>query len=207
MARIVASRSGFWGGVSQYRMRWGLREASFKKASDRTGRNGFHDPAFEGFVGNFAGCPLTDGASTVFWVFTDDGHDLTPLFGSEGSRSSGTRDIGEMVLDVQGGQGMLGNLVPALSPVTDPVFTDTKDPGGLACSVSQSEQENDPGAGNQALLCGGTFGEFLQGMTLLCGDMDRYRFGSRHRRKVLWKRDTFIIGWHVSQLENYRNNP
>ena len=63
-------------------------------------RNGFYDLALDGFIGDFAYGPVTDGTSAVLWVLTRQGHDLTPLLGSDGGRLARFWSIREPLVNV-----------------------------------------------------------------------------------------------------------
>ena len=125
---------------------------------------------------------MTEGTPTLFGVFTDQGHDLAPLLGGEGGGSSGTGQVCQVHFYVQSRQRVIVHFAPAAFPEADRIFTDAQDTGGLSCAISEDGHENDPGAGHETLLCGGSLDEFLQGMTLLVGDLDGNRFRSRHGR-------------------------
>ena len=57
--------------------------------------DGRNNAAFAGLIGQFAWCPMADGACRRLRRLTGQGEDLAPLLGAEGGRSPGACGVRE----------------------------------------------------------------------------------------------------------------
>ena len=78
--------------------------------------------ATDGFVGNFAVRPMTEGASALFWVFAGQRHDLTPLLGGQGGWCAASRRIGKPEAHVGFAPSGGSAVAPALFPMAHTVL-------------------------------------------------------------------------------------
>src|SRR6266849_8395058 len=78
-------------GVSQYRIRCGLRSASFEQPPGMTWRDPLDDAPTHDLVRQLAVAPLADGSVRIGWPLTGQGDDLAHLLRCEARRSTTDR--------------------------------------------------------------------------------------------------------------------
>src|ERR1700689_875355 len=110
------------------------------------GRNALYDLALDGFVGHFACGPMADRASALRWVFTREGHDLTPLFGRDSGRASTAGGIQKPISHLGFSESGLSPLTPVLFPVTHTVLAQMQVACDGSCGMAQIGHENNAGA-------------------------------------------------------------
>src|SRR6266700_7090796 len=119
-------------GVSQYRIRWGLRSASFEQPPGMAWRDPLDDASTHDFVRQLAVAPLADGSVGIGWPLTGQGDDLAHLLRCEARRSTTPRGIGQPLGDAD----CLQRYVPKREPAPPPM---------ARCLVIQVEPTRDLG--------------------------------------------------------------
>jgi len=123
---------------------------------------------------------MADGASALLWVFTGEGHDLTPLFGGNRGRTSPAGGICEPVSYLGFSEAGLGTFAPALFPVTDTVLAQMQVAGDVACGMALIGHENDASAGDHRVFFATSLDQGLQGVSLDLGDGNGNGFWAGH---------------------------
>ena len=113
-------------GVSQYRIRCGLRSASFEQPPSVPRRDRLDDASSYDLIRQFAVTPLTDRSTAVRWLFACQRDDLANLLGCELRRRTGLRRIRQALGHTDFFQRHLCKLQPTSSPVTWRLVIDTQ---------------------------------------------------------------------------------
>jgi hypothetical protein len=113
-------------GVSQYRIRCGLRSASFEQPPGVPRRDRLDNAPPNNFVRQFTVTPLTDRSATVGRPFACQSDDLANLRGGELRRRARFRRIRQAFGRTHFFQRYLGELQPTPSPVTWGFVIDTQ---------------------------------------------------------------------------------
>ena len=139
--------------------------------------NGGDNATFDGFVGQFAWCPVADGALRGGGGLTSQCHDLAPLLDSEGGRRPRTRGILQPFE-----YGTMRTRQPVASPAPYRKATGPQETRDLVGIVPVRKVQNNLGPEAEVLGCfmGTDEGEELLAFVLRNEHIGR--FGTRHRR-------------------------
>src|SRR5438128_2701625 len=99
-------------GVSQYRIRWGLRSASFEQPPGVARRDRLDDAPPHDFIGQLAVAPLTNRSLRLGRLFAGQGDDLAHLLGGELCRGTLAWRIGQPLPHAQVIHGYVSILQP-----------------------------------------------------------------------------------------------
>jgi hypothetical protein len=105
----------------------------------------------DGFVGQFALCPLGDRTSAVFGRLAGQGHDLTVGFGANSGGRSGARGIRQTVDDAHLAQRNVRKTQPAPPPMPGHVQTYVELAGDFLMVEPLLGQQDNSGPQNDLL--------------------------------------------------------
>src|SRR6266571_1678861 len=140
-------------GVSQYRMRCGLRSASFEQPPSMARRDRCNDAASYDFVRQLTVAPLADRPVGVGRLLTSERDDLTHLLGRELRRSAALRCIRQPFGHTDFFKRHVFKLQPAPSPVAWRLVINAQFPSNLQVVQAVACGQHNPRSQGQLLAC------------------------------------------------------
>src|SRR2546425_2010519 len=138
-------------GVSQYRIRCGLRSAAFEQPPRVARRDRLNDAPPHDLIGQLTVAPLADRSVRVCGRLARQGDNLAHLLRRELCRRTLSWGIGQPLRHAEVIQGYVSKLQPALPPEARRLVIQSEPPRDLCIVLPIASRENDPCARDQLL--------------------------------------------------------